>query len=123
MQKQATLASDLARRKAAIDQERNALEARRNSITPIEYQRQLTALDQQMQSVEQQQNARFIAAQTQGQQQIDQTLSQALSRVVTRSACSVLLERDTAYGWNNAMDITGAVTEEMDTILQAVVLP
>ena len=46
----------------------------------------------------------------------------ALGRVVTRSACSVVIERNNAYGWNNAMDITNARLDrgEMDQLLQAV---
>jgi len=45
-----------------------------------------------------------------------------LAKVVTRQACSLVLERDNSYGWNNAMDITGDVTQEMDATLQTVVL-
>lgn len=121
-QMQASLSGDLARQRAALDQQRRQLEARQSSIAPIEYQRQLTALNQQVQQLDQQQNGRFIAAQTRGQQQIDIALGQALGQVITRSACSVVIERDHSYGWNNAMDITGAVTKEMDAILQTLVL-
>ena len=121
-QMQASLSGQLARQRAAVDQQRRALEARQNATAPIEYQRQQAALDQQAQLLDQQQNARFIAAQTHGQQQIDGALNQALARVVTRSACSVVMERDNAYGWNNAMDITPMVSKEMDGILQAVSL-
>jgi hypothetical protein len=60
--------------------------------------------------VEQQQNVRFIAAQERGQQQIDRALNEALGRVVTRNVCSLVVERNNTYGWNNAMDITSAVT-------------
>lgn len=121
-QMQTSLNGDLAKRRAALDQQRRALEARQSAIAPIEFQRQLGGLNQQAQTLEQQQNARFIAAQAHGQQQIDRALNQALSRVVTRSACSVVLERDHAYGWNNAMDITPAAAREMDGILQAVTI-
>ncbi|UIJ45516.1 OmpH family outer membrane protein [Sphingomonas cannabina] len=121
-QMQGSLNGDLAQRRAALDQQRRQLEARQSAIAPIEYQRQLTALNQQAQTLEQQQNARFIAVQQRGQQQIDGALGQALSRVVTRTACSVVMERDHAYGWNNAMDVTGAVTKEMDAILPAIAL-
>lgn len=121
-QMQGALSGDLARQRATIDQQRRALEARQNSTAPIEYQRQLSALNQQAQILEQQQNARFIAAQTRGQQQIDGALNNALGRVVTRTSCSVVLERDNAYGWNNTMDITPAVTREMDGLLQSVAL-
>lgn len=119
-QKQAALSGELAQRRGFLEQQRRTLETRRNATAPIEYQRQLAALDQQLQVLEQQQNARFIAAQTQGQQQIDRALGEALARVITRAACSVVLERDQSYGWNNAMDITGAVTREMDSILSAI---
>jgi Skp family chaperone for outer membrane proteins len=122
-QMQGTLSGELARRRAATDQQRRTLEARRNATAPIEYQRQLAALDQQAQVLEQQQNSRFIAAQTYAQQQLDRALGAALARVITREACSVVLERDKSYGWNNAMDITGAVTGEMDRNLQAVSMP
>lgn len=121
-QMQASLSAQLAQQRAAIDQQRRALEARQNATAPIDYQRQLAGLNQQAQALDQQQNARFIAAQTRGQQQIDQALNNALSRVVTRSACSVVFERDDAYGWNNAMDVTQAVAHEMDGMLQAVSL-
>ncbi|MGK6318980.1 OmpH family outer membrane protein [Sphingomonas sp. DT-204] len=121
-QMQGSLNGDLAQRRAALDQQRRQLEARQSAIAPIEYQRQLTALNQQAQTLEQQQNTRFIAVQQRGQQQIDGALGQALSRVVTRTACSVVMERDHAYGWNNAMDITGAVTKEIDGILPAIAL-
>ena len=121
-QMQAMLKGELAQRRAAIDQQRRALEGRRNATAPIEYQRQSALLDQHAQALEQQQNARFIAAQTHGQQQIDSALGEALARVITRQACGVVLERDQSYGWNNAMDITGAVTSEMDAILQAVTI-
>lgn len=119
-QMQASLSAQLAQQRVAIDQQRQALEVRRDATAPIEYQRQLAGLAQQAQALDQQQNARFIAAQTRGQQQIDQALNAALSRVITRSACSVVFERDNAYGWNNAMDITQAVVRDMDGILQSV---
>lgn len=121
-QMQASLNGELAQRRTALDRERRALEARQSAIAPIEFQRQMTALNQQAQSLDQQQNARFIAAQTRGQQQIDRALNDALGRVITRSACSVVLERDHAYGWNNAMDITPAAAREMDSVLQTVTL-
>ncbi|MCX8476987.1 MAG: OmpH family outer membrane protein [Sphingomonas sp.] len=121
-QMQTSLNGELAQRRASLDRERQALEARQSGIAPIEFQRQLAALNQRAQGIEQQQNARFIAAQTRGQQQIDRALNDALSRVITRSACSVVMERDHAYGWNNAMDITGAAAREMDSVLQNIVL-
>lgn len=121
-QMQASLSAQLAQQRAAIDQQRRALEARQNATAPIEYQRQLAALNQQALALDQQQNARFIAAQTRGQQQIDRALNEALSRIVTRSGCSVVFERDNAYGWNNAMDITEAVAQEMNGLLQAISL-
>jgi len=108
--------------RTAIDRDRRALEGRQSAIAPIEFQRQLGVLNQQAQAFEQQQNARFIAAQTRGQQQIDRALNEALSRVITRNACGVVMERDHAYGWNNAMDITSAAAREMDGILQNVAL-
>ena len=121
-QMQGTLSAQLAQQRAAIDQQRRALETRQNTTAPIEYQHLQAALNQQLQALDQQQNARFIAAQTRGQQQIDRALNEALSRVITRSACSVVFERDNAYGWNNAMDITQAVARDMDGVLQAVSL-
>lgn len=121
-QMQGALSGDLARQRTVIDQQRRTLEARQNSTAPIEYQRQYSALNQQAQALEQQQNMRFITAQTRGQQQIDQALGTALGRIVTRANCSVVLERDNSYGWNNAMDITPAVTQEMDSLLQSVTL-
>lgn len=119
---QASLAGGLAEQRQGIEQQLRSIEARQGTIAPIEYQRQLAALNQQLQLVERQQNARFIAAQQEGQRQIDQSLSEALGRVVTRSACSVVFERDDSYGWNNAMDITTAVTTELDALLQQVTL-
>lgn len=121
-QMQGALSGDLARQRSSIDQQRRTLETRQNSTAPIEYQRQVSALNQQAQAIEQQQNARFISAQTRGQQQIDQALNTALGRMVTKANCSVVLERDNSYGWNNAMDITPAVTREMDALLQSVAL-
>ena len=121
-QMQAALNGELAQRRASLDRERRALEGRQSAIAPIEFQRQMAALNQRAQALEQQQNARFIAAQTRGQQQIDRALNDALSRVITRNACGVVLERDHAYGWNNAMDITHAVARDMDNVLQTVVI-
>lgn len=121
-QLQATLKGELAQRRSVLDQQRRALAVRQNAVAPIEYQRQQAALDKQAQALDQEQNIRFIAAQTRGQQQVDQALNVALGRVVTRTACSVVLERDTSYGWNNAMDITGAVTSEMDVNAPTVAL-
>lgn len=121
-QMQASLNADLAQRRASLDLQRRTLEARQGAVAPIEFQRQLAGLNQQAQTLDQQQNARFIAAQTRGQQQVDRALNDALSRVITRSACSVVMERDNAYGWNNAMDITPATAREMDGVLQAVAL-
>jgi Skp family chaperone for outer membrane proteins len=119
-QMQASLNGELAQKRASLDLQRRALEGRQSAIAPIEFQRLLTGLNEQEHTLEQQQNARFIAAQTRGQQQVDRTLNEALSRVITRGACSVVMERDNAYGWNNAMDITSATAREMDGILQAV---
>jgi len=121
-QMQASLSGELAKRRAALDQQRHALEARQNATAPLDYQRQQAVLNQQAQLLEQQQNARFIAAQQRAQQQIDRALGDALARVVTRTACSLVLERDHSYGWNNAMDITAAVTREMDVILPVITL-
>ncbi|MGR4865707.1 OmpH family outer membrane protein [Caulobacter sp. LARHSG274] len=121
-QMQASLNADLAQRRASIDQQRRLLEAQQGVIAPIEFQRQLAGLNQQAQTLDQQQNARFIAAQTRGQQQVDRTLNDALSRIITRNACGVVIERDNAYGWNNAMDITPATAREMDGVLQAVTI-
>jgi len=117
---QAKLSAELAQQREAIARRRQQLEARQNTIAPIEYQRQLATLDQQIRNLDRQQNARFITAQTRAQQQIDHALNAALSSVITRHACSVVMERNSAYGWNNAMDITPAVTVEMNKILQAV---
>jgi len=114
------LSSELSNRRNAIEQQIRALEAARNTIAPIEYERQKAELERQAQLLDQQQNSAFIAAQTRGQQQIDKVLNQALSRVITSRACSVVVERDGAYGWNNEMDITGAVTREMDIIATSV---
>jgi Skp family chaperone for outer membrane proteins len=119
-QMQASLNGELAQKRTSLDLQRRALEGRQSAIAPIEFQRLLTGLNEQEQTLEQQQNARFIAAQTRGQQQVDRTLNEALSRVITRSACSVVMERDNAYGWNNTMDITSATAREMDGVLQAV---
>lgn len=119
---QASLNGELAQRRGAIDQQRRTLETRQNATAPIEFQRQLGALNQQAQELEQQQNIRFIAAQTHGQQQVDRALGEALARVITRKACSVVFEREQSYGWNNAMDITSAVTAEMDDVLQTVII-
>jgi Skp family chaperone for outer membrane proteins len=121
-QMQASLNADLAQRRASLDQQRRLLEAQQGVIAPIEFQRQLASLNQQAQTLDQQQNARFIAAQTRGQQQVDRALNDALSRVITRGACGVVMERDNAYGWNNAMDITPATAREMDSALQAVTI-
>lgn len=121
-QMQAALSGELAQRRSALDQQRRQLQSRQSATAPIEYQRQLAVIDQQVRLLDQQQNARFIAAQTRGQQQIDRALNDALGRVITRTACSVVMERDHAYGWNNAMDLTPAVAREMDGILQAVVM-
>jgi len=119
-QLQSSLSSELNRRSAALQRQRNALEGRRSAIAPIEYQRQQAAIEQQLRALDQEQNGRFIAAQQRGQQQIDQALNTALGRVVSARACAVVMERDNSYGWNNAMDITPAVAGEMDGILPAV---
>ena len=119
-QAQVALNSELAQRREAIEQQRQALERRQNATVPIEYQRQLAALNQQARTLEQQQNARFVAMQEYGQQQVNRALGNALAQVITHEACSVVFERDQSYGWNNAMDITGAVTAQMDAILPAV---
>jgi Skp family chaperone for outer membrane proteins len=121
-QMQASLNGDLAQRRAALDQQRRELEARQASIAPIDYKRQLGALVQEAQGLEQAQNVRFIAAQQRGQQQLDRALGEALAKVITRQSCSLVLERDSSYGWNNAMDVTAAVTKEMDMLLQAILL-
>jgi Skp family chaperone for outer membrane proteins len=121
-QMQASLNGELAQRRSAIDQQGRALETKQNATAPIEYQRQLGVLNQQAQALEQQQNIRFIAAQTHAQQQVDRALGEGVARVITRRACSVVFERDQSYGWNNAMDITRAVTGEMDAVLQAVAI-
>lgn len=121
-QMQAALNGELAGRRLDLDRQRRALEARQNATAPIEYQRQQAALAQQVQMLEQQQNAHFIAAQTQAQQQVDRARADALARSITRQSWSVVMERDQSYGWNNGMDITGAVTRELDSIQPTIVL-
>ena len=59
---------------------------------------------------------------TRGQQQLDRALNEALARVITRNVCSLVMERNNTYGWNNAMDITAAVTREMDILVQTVTI-
>ncbi|MGR4893589.1 OmpH family outer membrane protein [Sphingopyxis sp. LARHCG72] len=120
-----SLAGDVARQRTALAGLARRLEAQQGTTLPLDYQRQLGALSQQSQIVtqtEQQHNARLQQVQLRAQQQVDGALNTALSRVLTLQRCSVIFERDTAYGWNNAMDITPAVTREMDGILQAVSL-
>lgn len=121
-QMQASLNGDLAQRRVALDQQRRELETRQASIAPIDYKRQMGALVQEAQRLEQAQNVRFIAVQQRGQQQLDRALGGALAKVISRQACSLVLERDSSYGWNNAMDITAAVTNEMDLLIQSIVL-
>lgn len=121
-QTQVALNSELTQRRGVIEQQRQALERRQNATAPIEYQRQRAVLDQQAQAFEQQQNARYVAMQEHGQEQVNRALGEALARVITREACSVVFERDQSYGWNNAMDITGGVTVQMDSILPVVKL-
>lgn len=87
-QSQASLNGELAQRRTALDQQRHLLEARQGSTALIEYQRQLASFSQGAQSLNQQQNGRFIAAQLCGQQQIDRALNEALARVVARNSCS-----------------------------------
>ena len=122
-QMQGALSGELARQRQMIEQQRRALEMRRNATAPIEFQRLQSALNQQEKLLDQQQNTRFIAAQTSGQQKIDAALNRALSTVITRAKCSAVFERDNAYGWNNEMDITSAAVRELDAILPSVVLP
>lgn len=43
----------------------------------------------------------------------EQRLAQALTSVVTAKKCSLIVERDATYGWNNAMDITPDVVRAM----------
>ena len=120
-----SLSSDIAKQRAALGQLNRRLETQQSTTLPLDYQRQLTALNQQAQIVtqtEQQYNAKLQQAQIRAQQQVDGALNAALGRVLQRERCSVIFERDTAYGWNNAMDITPTVTREMDGVLQAVVL-
>jgi len=117
------LSTELAKHRAALDEQRHALDVRQDRIAPIEYQRRKAVLDRQVQQLEKELNTRFIAAQAHGQQQVDNALNQALSRVITRNACSFVMERDTTYGWNNAMDITSAVTQEMNAILTTIAIP
>lgn len=121
-QMQASLGGELAQRRTALDQQRQQLEAQQSTIAPIEYQRLQAELARQMQLLDQQQNSLFIAAQTRGQQQVDRALGAALTRVITRNRCSLVLERNQSYGWNNAMDITPDVSHEIDAILPAVSL-
>lgn len=115
-----SLSTELAKHRAALSDQQRALDARQDRVAPIEYQRQKALLDLQMQQLDHQLNSRFIAAQARGQQQVDEALNQALARVITRSACSFVMERDNTYGWNNAMDVTDAVTQEMNSILSIV---
>jgi Skp family chaperone for outer membrane proteins len=121
-QMQASLSGELARRRSGVEHQRRQLESRQNAIPPLEYQRQQADLNRLMQAIDQEQNTRFIAAQQRGQQQIDRALADALAGVITRNECAAVFERDHSYGWNNAMDITGAVTAAMDSILQTVSL-
>lgn len=117
------LSDQLTRQAQMIDQERRVLVAGQGNVAPTEYQRRMGALEQRAQTLSRSQdaaNARLQAAQTQAQAQVDAALGNALARVVTRSQCSLVLERDITYGWNNAMDITAAVVDEMDSQLRAI---
>ena len=45
---------------------------------------------------------------------IEPKLVAALTQVIGRRSCSLIVERSITYGWNNAMDITGEVIAEID---------
>ena len=56
-----------------------------------------------------------IAAQSAGAfAAIEPKLVSALSTVISRRSCSLIVERSITYGWNNTMDITDEVVAEID---------
>lgn len=58
--------------------------------------------------------ARIADRSSAAQAAIEPRFVAALSAVVSRRSCSLIVERTITYGWNHGMDITGEVISAMD---------
>lgn len=107
------LADAVARQAAVFAQQKQELARQKTTLGAIEYDRRVTVLQQQEASaaiVSQQQHHRLESEAARARAGLEQRMADALAQVVSTKRCSLIVERDATYGWNNQMDITTAVS-------------
>ena len=126
-QLQTGINADLAPQRQALVQEQSRLQALSSRPTP-QLQADFTALQGRVQAfsqLEQARNAQLQQARVNAEAQIGRVTDQAAAQLVTARRCSILLDRATTFGSNQAMYITPDVVRETDRVLPTitVVLP
>ncbi|HUO21299.1 MAG TPA: OmpH family outer membrane protein [Caulobacteraceae bacterium] len=113
----------LAPQRDALAAEDKALSAEKAKLTPAKFQERVAALQQRAQAYSQtvqSRNAQFSQAHDKAQDQIAQAVTPLLVASITAHACSLIVERNSIYGANPAMDLTPEVIQKLNAALPTV---
>ncbi len=104
----------------AIAQENQALIDQRANLSPAQLQQRAIALQQKtadFQEVSQQRSAQLQQTQSNAISRILVAINPALATVSAAHHCSLILERGQTYGFNASMDLTAEVIKRVDAAL------
>jgi Skp family chaperone for outer membrane proteins len=104
----------------AIVAENNAINAPGSSMTALQKQTRTDALQKRATAFEQLRQLRNAQLQQTRAQAVDtilQRVVEVVGPIASSHHCSIILERNTTYGSNPAMDLTPAVVQALDTRL------
>ncbi len=104
----------------AILAENNAITAPGTSLTALQRQTRVEALQKRAGAFDQLRQLRTAQLQQSRTQALDtilQKMNQILGPIASGRRCSIIIERSTTYGSNPAMDLTPTVVQSLDTAL------
>ncbi len=110
------LATAAAQQEAGFTARRGQLAMLQGKLAPADYARRMADIDTDQRTAaatRNRQTALIASEAAKARASREQRLAQALTSVVTAKKCSLIVERDATYGWNNAMDITPDVMRAM----------
>ena len=104
----------------AILAENNAINAPGSSLTTLQRQTRVDALQKRAGAFDQLRQTRTAQLQQTRSQAVDtilQRMNDVLGPIASGRRCSIIIERNSTYGSNPAMDLTPAVVQTLDTRL------
>jgi Skp family chaperone for outer membrane proteins len=107
----------------AILAENNAISAPGASLTSLQRQTRVEALQKRAGAFDQLRQERTAQLQESRKRAVDtilQRMNEVLGPIASSRHCSIILERSTTYGSNPAMDLTPAVVQALDTRLPTI---